>query len=68
MQIKYEKVPLGEGGFGSVFPGTFNGRQVAVKRVALHKVNNDNEEKTLQQLNHPNVIKLFHSESNDEFK
>jgi serine/threonine protein kinase len=68
MLIKYEKVPLGEGGFGTVFPGTFNGRQVAVKRVALHRVNKDNEEKTLQQLNHPNVIKLFHSESNDEFK
>ena len=63
------KVSLGQGRFGSVFPGKYKGRQVAVKRVALNQVGDtDNEEKALQQLNHPNVIKLFHSESNDEFK
>jgi hypothetical protein len=42
---------------------------VAVKRVALNQVGDtDNEEKALQQLNHPNVIKLFHSENDNNFK
>ncbi len=61
------QVPLGEGAYCSVFLGKFNGCQVAVKRVELHKVN-DNEEKVLKQLDHPNVIKLFHSESHDKYK
>ena len=45
------KVSLGQGRFGSVFPGKYKGRQVAVKRVALNQVGDtDNEEKALQQL------------------
>lgn len=68
MEIQYNsKDKLGEGGFGSVFLGQFDGRQVAVKRVDVTKVN-DNEEKVLKQLDHPNVIKLFHSESDKHFK
>ena len=71
MQIEYDReVPLGQGGFGSVFPGKYKGRQVAVKRVQLHLVY-DNEEKALQclqQLGHPNIVKLFYSESDANFK
>jgi hypothetical protein len=67
IQIDSPSVPLGEGGFGLVFLGRFNGRQVAVKKVEMHKVNN-NEEKVLTQLSHPNVVKLLHSESDDSFK
>jgi serine/threonine protein kinase len=65
----YLKTKLGEGGFGSVFLGQFDGRQVAVKRVDVTKVN-DNEEKVLKQLDHPNIIKLFHSEidADEHFK
>ena len=45
------KVSLGQGRFGSVFPGKYKGRQVAVKRVALNQVGDtDNEEKALQRL------------------
>ena len=58
---------LGEGGFGFVFKGRFNGHPVAVKRVELFKVS-DNEEMILQQLEHPNIIKFFHSESDNNFK
>ncbi len=68
MQIQFNsKDILGEGGFGSVFRGTFDGREVAVKRVVMTKVN-DNEENVLKQLDHPNVIKFFHSESDENFK
>ena len=58
---------LGEGRYGSVFLGRFNGKEVAVKRVQLHNVN-ENEEKALQQLDHPNIVKLFYSESDENFK
>jgi serine/threonine protein kinase len=68
MQFEYNRnEPLGEGGYGTVFRGKFDGRQVAVKRVNLEKAS-DNEEIILQQLDHPNIIKLFHSESDDNFK
>ncbi|EFX78333.1 hypothetical protein DAPPUDRAFT_246435 [Daphnia pulex] len=68
MEIQLDvKVRLGKGAFGAVFPGTFRGRQVAVKRVDLFDANG-NEEETLKQLDHPHIAKLFHVESNDEFK
>jgi serine/threonine protein kinase len=58
---------LGEGGYGSVFLGKFNGKEVAVKKVELHKVV-ENEELALKQLDHPNIIKLLYSESDKNFK
>ena len=68
MEIVVDKEKfLGQGSYSAVFTGTFNGRQIAVKKVTLYQVN-DNEEKALQQLNHPNVIKLFHSENDNNFK
>ncbi len=60
------QVPIGEGGFSLVLLGKFNGHEVAVKKVELRNVNN--EEIVLKQLDHPNVIKLFHSESDANFK
>ena len=70
MQIEYDReVPLGEGGFSFVFLGKYKGSKVAVKRVQLQQVNNDNEEiKALQLLDHPNIVKLFYSELNADFK
>jgi serine/threonine-protein kinase/endoribonuclease IRE1 len=68
MQIEYDReVPLGEGAFSFVFLGKYNGVKVAVKRVQLHNVN-ENEEKALQLLDHPNIVKLFYSELNADFK
>ena len=68
MQIEYDhEVPLGQGGFGSVFPGKFKGGKVAVKRVQLHLVS-DIEEKSLQRLDHHNIVKLLYSESDGNFK
>jgi serine/threonine protein kinase len=68
MEIEFNRqVRLGRGGFGSVFPGTFQGREVAIKRVELINAT-DNEEEALKQLDHPNVIKLFHVDCNKDFK
>jgi serine/threonine protein kinase len=61
MEIQFDgQVRLGQGGYGSVFPGTFQGNYVAVKRVLVIDATNENEENILQQLNHPNIVKLLY--------
>ncbi len=68
MEIQLDvTVRIGKGAFGSVFSGTFRGGKVAVKRVELLDANG-NEEDSLKQLDHPHIAKLFHVESNEEFK
>ena len=60
---------LGQGGYGTVFEGTWGNEKFAVKRILLEKIDNDNkEERALQKLNHPNVIKLYHVESDKNYK
>jgi serine/threonine protein kinase len=69
MEIQFDrKVPLGEGGHGSVFLGTFQGRKMAVKRILVINTTNENEETIMHQLNHPNIVKLFHFYTDDNFK
>ena len=69
MEIQFDgQVRLGEGGYGTVFPGTFQGNNVAVKRVLVIDATNENEENILQQLNHPNIVKLFHFYSENDYK
>ena len=69
MEIQFDRdFQLGQSGFGSVFPGTFQGNKVAVKRVILIDATNENEENIMQQLDHPNVVKLFHIDRDDNFK
>ena len=69
MEIQFDReVWLGEGGHGSVFLGTFQGNKVAVKRVLVIDATNENEEKIMQQLNHPNIVKLFHFYSENDYK
>jgi serine/threonine protein kinase len=66
IKIDVNKI-LGSGGYGIVFQGEWNNNQVAVKQIPLSKVeSNKREEEALQMLNHPNVIKLFHKESDSE--
>lgn len=68
MEIKLDnQLRLGRGDFGSVFSGTFRGRKVAIRRIELIDAS-DNEVEALKQLDHPNIIKLFHVECNDDFK
>lgn len=59
---------LGEGAYGTVFQGTWDGKlPVAVKRILLG--NNDAREETaLKTLSHDNIIKLIHDESDADFR
>jgi serine/threonine-protein kinase/endoribonuclease IRE1 len=60
---------LGTGSCGIVFEGTWNGKKVAVKRVQIANTESSKpEEEALQKLDHPNVIKLFDVQSDEDFR
>ena len=66
--IKDANKILGRGGFAVVFRG-FYSQEVAIKRVFLHESeSNSGEENALRKLNHPNDIRLFHVESDEQFR
>ena len=69
--MKYKiknQICLGEVGYDDkVFPGTFKGRAVAFKRVAILDAKN-NKEDALKKLDHPNIVKLIHVETVVNFK
>jgi hypothetical protein len=59
---------IGEG-YRRVFPGTFNGEKVAVKRVQNFDVENrelENNQK-LSRTNHPNIVQFKHYEEDNNF-
>ncbi|XP_046638890.1 serine/threonine-protein kinase/endoribonuclease IRE1-like [Daphnia pulicaria] len=60
---------LGEGRYGIVCKGIWCEKSVAVKRIQLiHIASNTQGEEALQGLDHLNVIKLFHAESDANFR
>ena len=61
---------LGEGRYGIVFEGVWCKKPVAIKRIQLLHIssNQREEEEALQKLDHPNVIKLLHVESDSTFR
>jgi serine/threonine protein kinase len=68
ISIDRQKV-LGKGAYGIVYEGTWKGRKVAVKRIQIENVkNNKGGEEALQYLDHPNVVKLYHVESDIDFR
>jgi serine/threonine protein kinase len=67
MEISFDRSEvLGRGGYGKVFKGFWRGRPVAVKRIVL--TSDEQEEKSLQRLDHDNVIKLYHAERDENFR
>jgi serine/threonine protein kinase len=68
ISIDRQKV-LGKGRYGIVYEGTWMNRKVAVKRIQIENVeNNKGEVEALQKLDHPNVVKLYHVESDIDFR
>jgi serine/threonine protein kinase len=60
---------LGQGGYGIVYKGLWGEEAVAVKRIQLANTeSNEKEEKALEKLNHPNVIKLLDVEIDKDFR
>jgi serine/threonine protein kinase len=59
---------LGRGAFATVYVGRWRNTDVAVKRIQLHDVLTDREEKAMSNLDHPNVIKLLGFEEDADFK
>ena len=54
---------LGEGSFGAVYRGTYRGSQVAIKKILIDRLpaeRVDREHDAMQQLEHPNVLKLLY--------
>ncbi len=46
----------------------YNGKEVAVKRIEHHNRCDDKEEKVFRILDHPNVVKLLGTDTNDDFR
>lgn len=65
---------VGRGRIATIFGGTFNGSQVAIKRILLLDVHplllDDSSEKCdkISALQDPNVVTIFNSYSDDNFK
>ncbi|KAI9561021.1 hypothetical protein GHT06_011977 [Daphnia sinensis] len=65
---------LGVGASGQVFLGTFNGTNVAVKRILktagrnLNEAVQKKEEEIMKNLDHPNVLKLLDVQDDENFK
>ena len=69
LQIQFDQSQkLGSGTFGVVFKGTFQGIEVAVKRIPLDKVEPTRDEEAMARLDHPNVVKLYCIEQEPNFK
>lgn len=59
---------LGRGAYATVYVGKWRNTDVAVKRIQLHDLLTDREEKAMKDLDHPNVIKLLAYEEDADFK
>ena len=65
---------LGRGGYGTVFLGSYEGNQVAVKRIPAGILDDEKdlqrEVKLHKKLDHENVLKLLHvdEEKDPKFK
>lgn len=70
IQLDRKSKPLGQGGQGTVWRGTFDGIAVAVKRFLLDndEISQRREVDSLKTLDHPNIVRLYHTEEDDDFR
>ena len=66
-KIECSKDILGKGGFATVYKGRYENRDVAVKRVLIEDVD-EREEEFLTKFSHPNILRFFHAEEDDNFR
>ena len=60
---------LGKGTYGTVCEDVWRGQKVAIKRILLSDIiSNERGEEALKKLDHLNVIKLLHVESDSTFR
>jgi hypothetical protein len=74
--VKLTRLPryqlIGEGGEGQVYRSFYQMKPVAIKRLELSKITNGTgskrDERLMLQLDHVNVLKLFHWEDRGIFR
>ena len=68
--IEISREQLGSGTFAMVYSGLYKGKEVAIKKVPLSRIdqNDDPEVQSMKKLDHPNVLKMLACRDDDYFR
>jgi serine/threonine protein kinase len=62
---------IASGAFGAVHRGIYQNCDVAIKKILIHKIDpntGSRECQLMQQLDHPNLLKLLHWQDDGDFR
>ncbi len=69
MSATNQETILGSRGNTMVFKGVWDEKPVAIKRMELFNIKyNQQKVEALKKLNHPNIVKLLHDQSDENFR